>query len=95
MVLEPDVQLNGLTAIGSSSLAVSARATELYEQNATDIADLLLSDTTARKNLVGCDPPPADASTPSSAISDKVVAATLELPGASALQGTGQSATAS
>ena len=40
-VLEPDVQLNGLTAIGSSSLAVSARATELYEQNATDLADLV------------------------------------------------------
>jgi len=56
VVLEPDVQLNGLTAIGSSSLAVSARATELYEQSATDLADLLLSDTTARKNLVGCDP---------------------------------------
>ena len=56
VVLEPDVQLNGLTAIGSSSLAVSARATELYEQNVTDLADLLLSDTTARKSFVGCDP---------------------------------------
>ena len=85
-VLEPDVQLNGLTAIGSSSLAVSARRPSCTNRNATDLADLVLSDTTARKNLVGCDPAASGSSTPSLAISEKVVAPTPELAGARAIQ---------
>jgi len=54
--LEPDTALSGLKAIGASTLALSARATELFETAARDIANQIFSDMTKRQALVGCDP---------------------------------------
>lgn len=54
--LEPDSSLSGLKAIGASTLAVSARATELFETAARDITNQIFNDETQRQNLVGCDP---------------------------------------
>lgn len=54
--LEPDTSLSGLKAIGASTLAVSARATELFETAARDITTQIFNDEAQRQALVGCDP---------------------------------------
>lgn len=53
--LEADTRLNGLTAIGGTNLALSPRATELYEQAAYRVADALLGDEALRQSIAGCD----------------------------------------
>jgi hypothetical protein len=54
--LEPDAALSGLKAIGAATLALSARATELFESAARDVANQIFSDATKRQTLLGCDP---------------------------------------
>jgi hypothetical protein len=54
--LEPDAALSGLKAIGASTLALSARATELFETAARDVANQIFNDATKRQALLGCEP---------------------------------------
>lgn len=54
--LEPDTALSGLYAIGASTVALSARSTELFETAARDITTQIFSDATKRQSLLGCDP---------------------------------------
>jgi hypothetical protein len=54
--LEPDTALSGLYAIGASTVALSARATELFETAARDVTSQIFNDATKRQALLGCDP---------------------------------------
>lgn len=54
--LEPDTEVNGLYAVGSSVATVSAWGVEQYESAAFSIATQAMADTTIRGSLVPCEP---------------------------------------
>jgi hypothetical protein len=54
--LERDTALNNLTAIGASSLALSAPVTEQFETSALALSDALVKDTVRRQAVVECAP---------------------------------------
>ena len=54
--LEPDIAIDGLSALGASSSAISARGVEQYEQSAYEIADQVLAAGEPRDALMPCEP---------------------------------------
>ena len=53
--LEPDVALNGLRAIGASTVSLSSKATEMYRAAAQLAVDRAFEDTASGSSFVGCD----------------------------------------
>lgn len=54
--LEPDVEADGLLAIGAGTAAVSPRGIELYEDAAFHVAEQVMGDPARRKRVVPCTP---------------------------------------
>jgi hypothetical protein len=56
VTLEDDSRLSGLTAIGATTTAISARGTELLEQAADQALTRIFADAARRTALTGCEP---------------------------------------
>jgi hypothetical protein len=54
--LEADTVLHGFASIGSAQIALSARATELFEAAALEVGQQALSNVATRAGFVGCSP---------------------------------------
>lgn len=54
--LEPDTPINGLTAIGSSSLSLSSSGVTKYEAASTSVAEQIMRDGDKRFRIVPCQP---------------------------------------
>jgi hypothetical protein len=56
---EPDLRIDGLQAVGSTAVSITAAGLEQYETMARNIA-AQVTDAEHRGKLVGCEPTPAD-----------------------------------
>lgn len=65
--IEPDLRLDGLLAVGASSVSVTAAGMEQYDAMADAIAQQVLMDPTNRAAVLGCEPAQPNAPDPACA----------------------------